>query len=280
MKRIAAFLIPCMAVATAIAQPGLDEPELARLLALRPDESNNIANLPIGLNRQASVRMRRIEVYAPDAQVWIAREHGMVPAPRSDWQHYIADQDVPGAPLLALSLSPDGRQARGMLLTADGEYDIQGEPGDNGLRLLVRDADELAPKGVQPRMQCGGAPKRGMDPLGFPLSVTPDVATEPNSPAGATRQAIIAVDTDNEFMNLKFSNNNANATNYIAALFTQMNVIYERDLDLRLVQGLVILRPSTTADPFAQGPTGNAANWLNSATGGRPTRAPRIVCWR
>jgi hypothetical protein len=64
--------------------------------------------------------------------------------------------------------------------------------------------------------------------------------------------ATVAVDTDNELLNLKFGNSTAAATSYIANLFAAMNVVYERDLLIRLLQGFTILRPSTTADPYVQ----------------------------
>ncbi len=49
-----------------------------------------------------------------------------------------------------------------------------------------------------------------------------------------------------------------NATNYIATLVASVNVIYERDLNLRLVVGTTFFRVSTTPDPYAQSSTGNA----------------------
>jgi hypothetical protein len=67
--------------------------------------------------------------------------------------------------------------------------------------------------------------------------------------------ATIAVDTDNELLGLKFGNDTLAATNYIAQLFAGLNVIYERDLRVRLLQGTTFLRvaapdpyPSTSAD--------------------------------
>jgi hypothetical protein len=64
----------------------------------------------------------------------------------------------------------------------------------------------------------------------------------------ATHRAVVAVDTDNEFMSLKFANNTTAATDYLAALFAGMNVIYERDVDVRLMQGDTFLR--VAADPY------------------------------
>jgi hypothetical protein len=51
----------------------------------------------------------------------------------------------------------------------------------------------------------------------------------------------------------KFSNNTTNASNYIAQLVAAMNVFYERDLLVRLVQGTTFLRVSTTPDPWTGG---------------------------
>src|SRR5204862_3769286 len=67
--------------------------------------------------------------------------------------------------------------------------------------------------------------------------------------AGITslHSATIAVETDTQIMTNKFSNSTTTASNYIASLFAQMNVIYERDLLVRLLQGTTFLR---TSDPY------------------------------
>ncbi len=55
-----------------------------------------------------------------------------------------------------------------------------------------------------------------------------------------------------------WSDDVTNVTNYIATLVASVNVIYERDLDLRLLVGTTFLRVSTTPDPWSQAGTGNA----------------------
>ena len=110
-----------------------------------------------------------------------------------------------------------------------------------------------------------------------------DESPEPASPGGPLHTATIAVDTDNELLNLKFGNNTTSASNYIAQLFASMNVIYERDLGVRLLVGTTILRPSTVADPYIV--TGSGASsaqlvefrdyWRNSC--GAPCSAPRAL---
>ena len=53
------------------------------------------------------------------------------------------------------------------------------------------------------------------------------------------------------------SRNTTNATNYIATLIASVNVMYERDLNLRLVAGTTILR--TGSDPWTVMGSGAAA---------------------
>ena len=62
--------------------------------------------------------------------------------------------------------------------------------------------------------------------------------------------AVLAFDTDNELLNLKFADNTTTAANYVAGVVAQLNVIYERDLFVRFLQGYTVLRVSTTPDPY------------------------------
>lgn len=72
---------------------------------------------------------------------------------------------------------------------------------------------------------------------------------------GPDYAATIAIDTDNEIMLDKFSNNTATALTWIEDLFTAMNVFYHRDLSLHLQIGDVFLR--TGSDPFTNDGTAN-----------------------
>ena len=70
-------------------------------------------------------------------------------------------------------------------------------------------------------------------------------------------EAAIAVDTDNEFLWNKFANNENDALEWIENLFVRLNVIFERDLRLRVLLGTTFLRkdnspsgnPDFNADP-------------------------------
>ncbi len=164
----------------------------------------------------------------------------------SDWAWFIADSSVADAPLLSIGIAPDGSRAVGMLIATDGTFDLQGDRKSGDLKLRLVETSKLAPEGEALSSSCGGAvPGSGLDPLGVPIIGSGKATPSPNA---ATRQAVIAVDTDNELLSLKFADNTTNATNYLAALFAAMNVIYERDVDLTLVQGTTFLR--TAPDPF------------------------------
>ena len=236
--------------AGAAAQFELSRTELQNMAQLSKGATVDIAALPLNSQSAAKVRLKRIEIYAPSARIYRMDSTGKHEIARSDWAWFIADDSVPNAPMLSLGIAPDGSRALGTLIATDGTFDLQGEAKSGDLALKVREASSLAPEGKSLTTSCGGAlPGSDLDPLGVPINraiASPSKSSA--SPNAATRQAVIAVDTDNELLNLKFADNTTNATNYLAALFAAMNVIYERDVDLTLVQGTTFLR--TTPDPF------------------------------
>ena len=224
----------------------LSRTELQNMAQLSKGATLDIAALPISSQSAAKVRLKRIEIYAPSARIYQMDSAGKHEIARSDWAWFIADSSVFGAPMLSLGIAPDGSRAVGTLIAVDGTFDLQGEAKSGDLALELRETSSLAPEGKSLTTSCGGAlPGSGLDPLGVPINDSSKATASPNA---ATRQAVITVDTDNELLSLKFSNNTANATNYLAALFAAMNVIYERDVDLTLVQGTTFLR--TAPDPF------------------------------
>jgi hypothetical protein len=72
--------------------------------------------------------------------------------------------------------------------------------------------------------------------------------------------AVLAIDTDNEAMGTKFSNNTTTAANWMALAVAGMSAVYERDLFVRFYQGYTIFRLSGTPDPYVQSAAGNADN--------------------
>jgi hypothetical protein len=133
-----------------------------------------------------------------------------------------------------------------------GAFVVRGTKGANGLALHSVPLESTYPPGVVPRIV-------GSDdalPSGNPLPSDLDLKLGPTTPAGGLVNATVAVDTDNEFMSERFGNSTTAAANWIADLFVVMNVMYERDLNVTLLQGTTMLRTAT--DPYTQ--TGSPAD--------------------
>lgn len=230
-----------------------DARTMAKLSKAAVGTSIDLEAMPVAADAVAAVRMKRIDVYATDARITVIDKTGPHEVPRSEWLHFVADKSVPDAPRVGFSVAPDGSQVQGVLYAKDGQTYALDRAGTGKHRLIARLAQQGA-EGEGTDFACfNGTDPSGMAPPAswteaFPMGL--DTATIDAVTAGS-RQAVIAIDTDNELMLQKFSNNNTTATNYLAALFTAMNVIYERDLDLTLVQGNTTLRPSTVTDPYA-----------------------------
>jgi len=225
-----------LAQGTTLSDAAVDEVVIVNAFRYAPDRS--FVN---------SLKLRRIDIYAADAKVWVAEPRGLREIPRSDLRLFVGDPDSE-AQRLYLAVSADGESFEGAIFDTDGTHAIRGRL--EGSELMVEHTERVEDESRE--FSCHDSrsvPPNSAQGLQHELK---DIAKSTPQPAGtATRQALIAVDTDNELMNLKFGNNQTTANNYIAALFTGMNVFYQRDLNVRLQLGTVILRPSTTPDPFA-----------------------------
>ncbi len=232
--------------------------------------------------KSVELRLRRIEVYAPDARVLEATADGYRELPLDTRLHFIAEPSA--GQRMSLSLDPKTSEAEGLLLLGGRMYALSGSRSDVGLALEASDMEQPLPDGSLRDAACVGDMSSPSDPLGkqdastaqplrageaaalFGAPATPAqrLSLQSFAPKAATRQVTLAIDTDNELLQKKFSNNTASATAYVAALMAAMNAIYEDDpaqygLQLRLLQGTLILRPSTTPDPYT--------NTDSSATG-------------
>ncbi len=227
-------------------------------------QSTTIAGREVA-TQDVATTLRRIEVYASDARVLEATADGYRELPRDARLHFVAVGTT--GQRLGLSLDADSGAAEGLLMRDGRMFALDGQAAADGLLLSARDLDAPLADGDVAVSSCAGnqwetpgGPKTSPSTLSAadaaaPLDATRALQARSFAPKVATRQVTVAVDTDNEFLLRKFANNTANATAYLAALFTALNAIYEDDpaafgLQLRLLQGTVILRPSTTADPF------------------------------
>ena len=233
----------------------LDPGLASRLLAVEPGASMRLASWPVEPGRRGDVIVTRRDVYAPDAEIDVVDGTASRKAPRSSLAFFFGDLAGDAATRVVLSIDPATMRLNSFALTPQGFTELR--PAGRNLPdeyLLAAGAGFRDPSSELPQFTCEPA---SSDPAGetdvlrlSPAPRIPEVAP--------LRQLTLAVDTDNEFMSLKFADNATSAADYIASLIALMSVIYERDLGVRLLEGATILRLSTADDPYLQSGTGNA----------------------
>ena len=258
--------------------PGL----AARLLDLANGGTVLLEGWPLAAGERDDVELTRVDVYAPDARILEARGNRMVELPRSPLAFFRGV--AAGDPLTRVLVSVDPHSGRiGGVTNRRGEVHelrARGKAAAAG-SYLVAPAASFVAGAAKPEYACGQQTSE-LDKLLLPSTAPAMMADKAIT---SLHTAVIAVDTDNELMSAKFGNNAAAATSYIANLIAAMNVMYERDLLVRLVQGLTILRPSTTADPYGQSGTGAAdsaklnefSNYWAGGCGGACANVPRAL---
>ncbi len=234
-------------------------PSLARVA---PGDSIFLAGWPVAPEERADVQATRFDIYAPDAKIWRIEGDRRIEVPRSRLVFF--QGEVPGDPetRVFISVDPETYSLSGFTFTPEGFQELHPltklQPEMVGTRKHVLGPPEAF------RTDADEAASWSCEQLGSPLPLG-EPARESSSrsfsaPAISTlHTATVAVDTDNEIMNNKFGGNTTTATNYLASLFAAMNVAYERDLLIRLLQGTTFLRPGS-GDPYSS--TGNGSQKL------------------
>ena len=217
------------------------------------EETLHLAEWPVAPGDRRTVEVTRHDVYAVDASIVAIDRAGEREVPRSGLFFYWGTALGDPSRRVLISLDPDTGKLGGLGVTPEGVWELlplpSGSPGEYRIastreaRLAVARAGGETGAGFV----CGGSPTHAED-VAWAADANPDGAV--TSVLSSLHTVTVAVDTDNELMSLKFSNSATSAVNYMASLFAGMNVIYERDLFVRLLQGHTILRLSSAADPW------------------------------
>lgn len=248
-----------------------DERVTAKLQTLAPEETLRVDDWPVSPGQRAQVILRRFDVYAPDAKIVVIENGVEREALRSNRLYFkgsVEDGLEAGSGFVGW-LDPGTGILGGFAMTSLGTFVLSPpEPGLEANRLALTQAFD--PEGAAPAWSCG-VPDHEEHPFWNAVREYRAQRPTPKSVRSGTvsalgtlsKTAVIAFDTDAEYLNLRFANNTANATAYIADLVAGMSVIYERDVasvkdnGVRILQGYTILRVGETSDPYAD-TTGSA----------------------
>ncbi|MEO5623732.1 MAG: M12 family metallo-peptidase [Dokdonella sp.] len=252
---IFAFLFsfgPALAAPPAALAPS----QVQQLAALKVGDNLVIGGFPDGYGGTTNLRFERIDIYAPNARVIVIDAAGEHDVPRSSRSHLIGS-NASGDVRASLSYDAGFTHASGVGSNPSGAFAVSASSDASGITLRTPPSDATLPAGVVPEIISGDDAIPSGRPMPNALALKLISATQATTTASpALHLATIAVDTDNELMSTRFSNNTTSATNWIADLFTAMNVMFQRDLAVTLQQGTTYLR--TTTDPYASSSTAAA----------------------
>ncbi len=234
------------------------------LTSLGAGERLAVDSFPVAPGLSRTMVLTRTDVYAPDARIVAIGATGEVEVPRSTWV-FFQGRDAAGLTRAAIALDPATGALRGLVSSERGLEELQPPDVWTGGRHRLAAPESRDADGTPRKWECSeeALPIMPSEPAGGDGAA--GTHDERQALAGRealavfSKYAVVAIDTDNEFMGGKFSDNTANAANYIANLFNEMNLIYERDVTLHLLQGYTILRLSTAADPYTQNSNSNAS---------------------
>jgi hypothetical protein len=235
------------------------------------EESVRIAGWPVAPGERADVLLTRHEVYATGAKIYKIEGGRRTEVPRSRLAFFWGTAESDADTRVFVSIDPDTDQLDGFAVSPRGSHEIHPLSAAKLRTATTPEAQYLvAPPetfveqaGETPAWSCGTGDGAGALSALLGQQTAPSKAGDlPGSITAAAittlHTAVLAVDTDNELLSIKFANNTTTATNYIASLIAQMNVMYQRDLLIQLVQGTTFLRVGVNDDPWTQPSTGGA----------------------
>jgi hypothetical protein len=239
---------------------------LPALLRVRPGERVRIAGWPVAPGARGDVLITRHEIYAPGARILRVDAGGTREMPRSRlvffWGTHANDPESG----IFISVDPVIGTFESVTQSRAGQFQLRPlVAGKAGLHLVATVEAFLAGStmGKRPSWHCAEESLLPLPPVPAAAGRDPRAGGAPRVPGAVTASggfdlAKIAIDTDHQFMANKFNNDVTQATNYIASLFAAVNVMYERDAQVELLEGDTILRTSAAGDPYTVNPNGDA----------------------
>ncbi len=228
----------------------LNPSERSILEAAAVGESIDMPALTLGLAKGAPMQFRRIAIRAPGARVWVDDGIRATPLGPSDRRFFLAHSATGGA---SFSYDTKTGRAHGLLVDGGTSYQLDGKADtDGGLTLNLASLQQARSNAGfacgqddthQPEFRAADIDLKAVPGLQSALYLgVPSMRAARKGGGQVLYQAVVAVDTDNELLFNKFSNNTGNARDWIEDMFVAMNAFYEPDLGLRLLLGDLRLR--------------------------------------
>ena len=189
----------------------------AAMLRLPIEGTLRIAGWPVSPGVRLAVTLTRHDVYAPGARIVKIVPQGEVEVPRSRWAFFWGSDDE-GISRVVVSVDPDNGLLRGMAVSEFGMVELRPETSGPSRQYRVAiPAAEASGAASMSSFACG---QESLPPVPPETARTPTSAyLSPEATASYTRSAVIAIDTDNEYMLNRFADDTTAAVNYIASLF-------------------------------------------------------------
>ena len=212
------------------------------LASIGMGDSLNLADWPIAPGERRTLTVARYDIYAADARIVRMEGDRAIEVPRSPLRFFRGHAEGDPSVRALVVLDPRTGRVTGHTASSLGTHELLPPERDGALQTLNRVPVLFPDEGVG--VACS-ADRTG----GAPLDRRADSAPTTLS---FLHTAVVAVDTDNELLLNNFGDSTTAATDFLAELFASVNVVYERDLSVRLLQGFTVLRPSSSPDPYVE----------------------------
>jgi hypothetical protein len=198
-------------------------------------------------NEEEGLEFKRVSIFAPGSKILLMDTEGEHRLEHDARHFYIATNSTTG---FGLAVDPETGDISGFVSKFDSKIEVHGN------LLGTLEFKQVAE---------GDSNSCDTEMAGQPISSVSNARSDQylshsmaESGEIISYEAVVAVDTDNEWL-AGFSNNENAAMTWITDAFLAMNVFFERDLETRLLIGDVTLRVSP--DPYSE--SGNRSAQLD-----------------
>ncbi|AKS42244.1 M12 family metallo-peptidase [Wenzhouxiangella marina] len=253
---------------------------LSTLDQLEIGARQRLDEMPLGQSRLGTIEFERVPLYAEGAQVKVLRDGAESILDRSHRVFLIGrSADDPSVRVALLGDRGDPSSWEGGLVSEAGFEALRLYSIDGEWRLRAYSVETLFPEGEPVEAGCGNdayEALRGAGTLAMPSGLSP-------GPRGSNlRLGLLAIDTDKEWLSLRFGDDVNAAADYNEALMLTVNGLFETQLNLRMQLGTVFLRVGSDPYPLADSGAGSAelnefgTYWQNNYGGVQRTHAAMI----